>query len=125
MINLQKGVQSRMIDRKPCLAQLVASRQRMREISVRLQPGKSVHDVFRQVKCLAGLTHCATTTKADHVGCHCGSQTPITPVDFLDHFFSTIATREIEIDIRPTFPALTEKTLKQKLSSYRINSSNS
>src|ERR1700704_5623743 len=112
MKNLQESGQSRMIDRKPCLAQLITSRQRMGKISVRVQSRKSVHDVFGQIKRFAGLPHCTATTKGNNVGGHCCTKTSVTSINFLDHAFPTIPTGEIEIDIGPTFSTFTKKALK-------------
>ncbi len=45
----------------------------------------------------------------------------VTPVNFLDHAFAPIAAGQIEIDIRPAFPAFAEETLEDQMVAHRID----
>src|SRR5262249_31675147 len=48
---------------------------------------------------------------------------PIAAINFLNHRFAAIATRKIEIDVRPAFAALVQKTFEDEMILHRINRS--
>ena len=45
----------------------------------------------------------------------------IAAINFLDHLFPAIATRQIKIDIRPAFAAFTQEPLENEMVTHRIN----
>ena len=75
----------------------------------------------RKIERLADLARRASAAIRDHVRRHGRAVFAVAPVDFLDHAFAPIAARQIEIDVRPAFPAFAQETLEDEMIAHRID----
>src|SRR5206468_4030956 len=90
-------------------------------IAVGKQMGETVQNVRGEIECFANLARGAAPAISDDIGGHGRAVFPVTPVDFLDHTFAAIATRQIEIDVGPAFAALVQETLEDQMIADRID----
>ena len=95
--------------------------ERVREIAIRKKMRKPIQGIRRQVQRLADLTRRASSAISDDVRRHGRAVFAVTPVNFLDHALAAVAARQIEIDIRPAFPAFAQKSLEDQMVADRID----
>jgi hypothetical protein len=93
----------------------------VRKIAACEKMGETVEDVGGKVEGLPNFPCRAAAAITDDVGRHGGTMFPVTPIHFLDHAFAAIAARQIEIDVRPAFPALAQETLENEIVADRID----
>ncbi len=95
--------------------------QRVRKIAIREKMRKTIEDARRKIQRLADLARRASPAIGDHVRRHRRAVFAITPINFLDHALPPVAARQIEIDVRPAFPALAQETLEDEMIAHRIH----
>ena len=102
-----------MIRGKTRMAQLIMRFKCVWKIAVGVQTREAIHDIFRQIQCFTCFTHRASAAKSNDIGRHSRTKSSVTLVDFLDDLLTAIAARQIQIDVRPTLSAFTQKAFKQ------------
>src|SRR5205823_618318 len=111
----------RMLFRQTRLLDLRFQIQRVRKIAVREQMRKAIENTRGKIQRLPDLARGTPPAITDHVRGHGRSMLSVAPINFLDHAFPPIAAGKIEIDVRPTFPAFVEETLKNQIATDRID----
>src|SRR6266487_172855 len=84
--------------------------ERVRKIAAGKQMRKAVDDARRKIERLADFPRRTASAIADDICRHRCAVFAVATINFLDHRFPAIATGKIEIDIRPAFAALIQKT---------------
>ena len=69
---------------------------------------KTVQHVGGQVHSLADLAHAALAPEGNDVGDHADPIATVAPVHFLDDLFASLAAGQVQVDVRPGFPAAVE-----------------
>ena len=87
----------------------------MREISAGKQMRETIDDARRKIQRFADLARRAAPAITDHIRGHRCAMFAIAAINFLNHRFTAIATGKIEIDVRPAFAALVQKTFEDKM----------
>src|ERR1700719_3206954 len=82
---------------------------------------KAIENAWRKIQGFADFARRATATITNHIGGHRGAMFAVTPVNLLDHRFASIAAGEIEIDVRPAFPAFIQETLEHQIIADRVD----
>src|SRR5256885_4388250 len=111
----------RMRFRQTGLLDLSAQVERMREIAAGEQVGEAVENVRRKIQRLADLARGAPAAISDDVRGHGGAMFAVTPIHFLDYALAPIAARQIEIDVRPAFPAFAQEAFEDEIVAHRID----
>src|SRR2546430_15878941 len=101
---------TRMRFRQTGLLDLRLEIERVRKIAVREQVREAIQDARRKIQRFADLARRAPAAITDHVCGHGRAMFAVAPINFLDRSFAPVAARKIEIDVRPAFSALVEKT---------------
>ena len=70
---------------------------------------------------LPNFTRSASPAISNDIRGHGGPILSVAPINFLDHFFPPIATREIKIDIRPAFASFAQEPLENEMITHGIN----
>ena len=112
---------ARMIFRQTGLLDLRFQIERVRKIAVREEMRETIENARRKIERFADLARRAAAAIRDHVRGHGGAMFAVAPINFLDHRFAPVATRKIEIDIGPAFPALVQKTFEDEMIADRID----
>ena len=95
--------------------------ERVRKIAAGKKMREPIDDARRKIERLADLARRAASAIGDHVRGHGCAVFAVTAINFLDHRFPPIAAGQIEIDIRPAFAALIEKTFEDEMIFHRID----
>src|SRR5205085_7562342 len=106
---------SRMRLRQTGLLDLGAQVEGVREIAAGEQVREPVEDVRRKIQRFADLARGAAAAIRDDVRGHGSAVFAVTPVNFLDHALAPIAAGQIEIDVRPAFPAIAQEPLEDEI----------
>ena len=95
--------------------------ERVRKIAVREKMRETIENIRGKIQRLADLARRAAAAIGDDVGGHGRAVFAVAPINFLDHAFAPIAARQIEIDVRPAFPAFAQETLEDEMIAHRIH----
>src|ERR1043166_4251906 len=82
---------------------------------------KSLQDIGREIQSLPNLPRGAASAIGNDVRGHGRAVFAVTPVNFLDDTLAAISARQIEIDIRPAFPAFAEEAFEDQIIADRIH----
>src|SRR5947208_7444145 len=83
--------------------------------------GETIDNAWRKIERFADLACRTASPVTDHVRRHRGPVFPVAAINFLDHGFAPVAAGKIEIDVRPAFTALVEKTFEYQIIAHRID----
>src|SRR5690349_16787104 len=86
--------------------------------------GETIDNARRKIQRFRNLARRAAAAITNHVRSHGCAMSAIAAINVLNHRFAAIATREIEVDVRPAFSALVQKTFEDEMVFHRINRSN-
>src|SRR5437667_4580724 len=85
---------------------------------------ETIDDARRKIQRFADLARRAAPAITDHVRGHGRAMFAIAAINFLNHGFATVAAGKIQIDVRPAFAALVQKTFEDKMIFDGIDRSN-
>src|SRR5262249_33778482 len=85
--------------------------------------GESVENVRRKMERLTDLPGRASSAIGNDICRHGRAVLAVTAINFLDHAFTPVAARQIEIDVGPAFASFTQKTFEDEMIAHRIDRS--
>ncbi len=112
---------ARMVFRQTSLLDLRFEIERVREIAIRKQMGKTIDDARRKIERLADFASRAAAAITDNIRCHGRAVFAVATINFLDHCFAPIAAGKIQIDVRPAFAALVQESFEHEMIFHRID----
>src|SRR5260370_36020755 len=109
MIQTDECRHPRMRFRQTSLLDLRLEIECVRKITVREEMREAIENARRKIQRFTDLARRAAAAITDHVRGHVATVFALSPVNFLDHRFATIAAGKIEIDIGPAFPVFVQE----------------
>ena len=113
---------SRVVRIEPGLAEVASERfAGIDELELAHQPRQPIDVGFGQLQHLADLARRAAAPIRDHVGGHRRSQRAVAFVHVLNDALALVATRQIQVDVRPLAALLREEPLEEQPHPHRID----
>ena len=96
----------------------------VRAATIGIEIGKSVDQSGRKVQDFTDFSNGTASTISNDIGCHRGTVFSIAVINLLDHAFASVATGQVQIDIRPAGMSFTEKAFKEQFTFNGIHRGN-